>query len=224
MSLFFYYIPEYISNLLIKLFYNIIYFVSYGEILFVQNVQNPVTKFWNTIYPPMDEHEVNEVYSKDTKTCENIKTSLLINPLLKIRRFKKYNSAEKQYDLWDMVCPINICLDLPLNTVPLKRSNVRFLDIELNFTSKNKENIEHSILLSTPTYNYYVVGNKFCSTFIDYFMHTYHKDFINKHDLQVPFNYTLNIVDHNINIINLTENNAIVLNENDYTVLVLETD
>jgi len=69
-----------------------------------------------------------------------------------------------------------------------------------------------------------VVGNKFCSTFIDYFMHTYHKDFINKHDLQVPFNYTLNIVDHNINIINLTENNAIVLNENDYTVLVLETD
>ena len=207
MSLFFNYIPAYITNWVTTLAYNLVYFVSWGQLLFIQHVQKPSTRLWNTVYLPTDNVVVEGYFPSGLSGSNN----------LQIKRFKKYCPIEEKYTMWDMVRQTDSTTDEPTS------SNVRFLDMELHFTSNNNEDVEHSIALFTPTRNYYVVGNKICSTFIDYFMHTYHKDFVDQHDLTLPLKYTLTIVDHNINMVTLTEKDAIVLKEYDYSVLTSDS-
>jgi hypothetical protein len=79
--------------------------------------------------------------------------------------------------------------------------------------------IEHSIALKFPLRNYYVVGNKINADFIHYFMNTYHKDIVERYDLTAPYKYTMTVIDHNTKIEILNDNDAIVFNEHDYTII-----
>ena len=79
--------------------------------------------------------------------------------------------------------------------------------------------IEHSIALKFPLRNYYVVGNKINADFIHYFMNTYHKDIMERYDLTAPYKYTMTVIDHNTKIEILNDNDAIVFNEHDYTII-----
>ena len=93
----------------------------------------------------------------------------------------------------------------------IKTSKVPILCIEIQFKNNNNDEIKKTIELSSDKYNYDVKGNQICSQFIDYFVHTHHPDWIEEHQLVLPFQYTMNIVDSNINEITLTDEDILLL-------------
>jgi hypothetical protein len=136
-----------------------------------------------------------------------------------ITRHKKFCPVLEDYKHYDMVCGEGCILGLKQSCYP-QISNVRFLDMELAF--KDIDEMECSLSLHSPTRNYYMVGNKICSDFIHYFMQKYHPDVLEKYALTEPFEYTLTLVDHNVNVTVLTEKDSIVLKEYDYDVNLFE--
>lgn len=189
--------------------YNLIYFVSWGQILFQKYIHKPAYNVWTMLYPPVLSNVDYDVY----KTKDN--QSILIS------RHKTYCPVAQEYQFMDRIYKeTNPSTELIQEPVP---SKVRFLDLEFQFKLKSNQHhaneVEHSISLFSPNYNYYVVGNTICSNFIEYFIHTHHPELITSHELELPLQYTLTVVDHNINVVSLTEKEALVLTETDYKVV-----
>jgi hypothetical protein len=97
-----------------------------------------------------------------------------------------------------------------------KLSNINFMMIELEH-----ENEKHPIVLKDDTYNYYIVNNSLNQNFFKYYLKNVLKVPIN----EANFDYTVSIIDHNVNILTLLPHQHIVFNEHDYTVFpILETN
>lgn len=64
-------------------------------------------------------------------------------------------------------------------------------------------------------YNYFVDGNKICKKFLLYFLKEHHHDIFDKHINDINNDkYLLKIIDHNVNMIDLTPDKALVIKEN----------
>ena len=74
------------------------------------------------------------------------------------------------------------------------------------------DDINYQIKLSNDMENYYIVGNKINLLILSYLLKIQH-NIIKK--IQ---SYTLTIIDHNINMITITEKDEILFNENDYII------
>ena len=187
--------------------YNALYYFTCGQHVFIHRLQKPAYRLWNLLYPPADVVERNDF-------------SLENNNKFIVTRHKKYCPVLEDYKHYDVVSGEGSVVG-PASAHP-KISNVRFLDMELIF--KDIDEMECSLSLHSPTRNYYMVGNKICSDFIHYFMKTYHADVLKKYNLTEPFEYTLTLVDHNVNVVVLTEKDSIVLKEYDYDVTLDNDD
>jgi len=64
---------------------------------------------------------------------------------------------------------------------------------------------------------FYVVGNVFDSMFIRYFLKKYHAITYDQND-----DYTIRVLDHNVNSIELTKKNGIKINKDNYEIINLE--
>lgn len=92
-----------------------------------------------------------------------------------------------------------------------EKSDIKFMLIEF----KNGENI-YKIDLKTDKFNYYFVGNKFTKNFFIFYIKTYLNK---KYELNDNTNYTLKIIDHDINKIEFEftdKNESILLEKNGY--------
>ena len=98
--------------------------------------------------------------------------------------------------------------ELPTTLVP---SNIRFILAEL---SANNQTIK--LDFAGHNDNYYVVGNIFNSRFIDYFVHRYYK-------VDSLANYTLNIIDNNVNMVQISADDSIRLDKDTYTIIRKKT-
>jgi hypothetical protein len=99
------------------------------------------------------------------------------------------------------------------NSFDYKVSNVKFIAIDLNFNNKN-----YLINLKDSNYNYYVVNNSLNIFFFKYYIKNVLKiDF--KDD---DFDYSVNIIDNDVNMINLLPYQSIIINENDYKIYPVE--
>ena len=83
-----------------------------------------------------------------------------------------------------------------------------FLSVELE-TNNNK----YPIQLSSSEFNYYIVNNIINSTIIRYLLNQQHNIALNKE------NYKLNIIDNNIQFLNLTIEDKILLLKNGYKII-----
>jgi hypothetical protein len=90
-----------------------------------------------------------------------------------------------------------------------KLSNINFMMIELVH-----ENEKHPIVLKNDTYNYYIVNNSLNQNFFKYYLKNVLKVPINEN----KFDYTVFIIDDNVNFITLLPHQHIVFNEHDYTI------
>ena len=79
-----------------------------------------------------------------------------------------------------------------------------FLQVEISFGDKK---IEIQDFLK----NFYVQGNKFDKTFFRWFMKYFY-------DVELENTWTLNIIDHSVNILKLTQNDVILLKDNKYDI------
>jgi hypothetical protein len=99
------------------------------------------------------------------------------------------------------------------NSFDYKVSNVKFIAIDLNFNNKN-----YLINLKDSNYNYYIVNNSLNIFFFKYYIKNILKiDF--KDD---DFDYSVNIIDNDVNMINLLPYQSIIINENDYKIYPVE--
>jgi len=65
-------------------------------------------------------------------------------------------------------------------------------------------------------YNYLIVNNKLDRDFINYFLKTHYNIFIK--DLEIE-NYTIKIIDHNVNIVEFDNTKSLLVNKTEYEIL-----
>lgn len=97
-------------------------------------------------------------------------------------------------------------------------SNITFISLELHY-----DNNTYPIFLKTARYNYYIVNNKLNANFFKYYLITNHSDmFSDGFKENEAFEYTLTLIDHNVNVIELTNKQYIVFLENDYALCICD--
>ena len=88
-------------------------------------------------------------------------------------------------------------------------SNITFFAVELTY----KDEI-FSIELNSEEYNYYIVNNVLNKTFFKYYLTIVLKVDIDYNN----FDYIVNIIDHNVNIVELTPNDYLIIKKDDYEI------
>ena len=94
----------------------------------------------------------------------------------------------------------------------------KFMSIELHINGKSME-IE---LSKENMYNYYIVGNVIDNSSLKFILHEhYHSKFqeIFNKEVKIERDYTLHIVDNNVNVIQIKQDSQIVIQKNGYNVL-----
>lgn len=108
------------------------------------------------------------------------------------------------------------CPELKEGKLDYKLSKFAFMMIELEHNNE-----KYTIELKNDEYNYYIVNNSLNKNFFKYYFKNILKAPINYDN----FDYTVTIIDHNVNFITLLPEQYIIFNETDYTIFpISETD
>jgi hypothetical protein len=92
-----------------------------------------------------------------------------------------------------------------------KHSTIKFFSVELEY----KDTI-HSIELTNEIYNHYIVNNVLNNAFFKYYLTNILNIEIDKN----TFDYKLSVIDHNVNIVELTQNDSLIIKENNYELII----
>jgi len=76
------------------------------------------------------------------------------------------------------------------------------------------KNEKHRIELKNDMYNYYIVNNSLNQNFFKYYLKNVQKTAIDDNN----FDYTVYIIDHNVNIININQYQYIIIEEDGYKI------
>jgi len=97
-------------------------------------------------------------------------------------------------------------------------SDITFIALYLNYND-----VRYNINLKTDEFNFYVVGNIINKSFIQYYIkNILHDNILIKTD-EIPFLYKLELMDHEVNVIELNEKQYIIIEKNGYRVDKYET-
>ena len=91
-----------------------------------------------------------------------------------------------------------------------KLSKLRFFSIELTYNDEI-----YQIELINNKHNHYIVSNILDKHFFQYYLTTVLKVNVDNNS----FNYNVSIIDHNVNIIHLTPNDYLIINEDSYEIV-----
>ena len=94
-------------------------------------------------------------------------------------------------------------------------SDITFVALYLNYNNER-----YNINLKINDYNFYVVGNVINKTFLQYYMkNILHNDIsINSDTEELSSSYKLELMDHEVNLMSLTETQYIIIEKNGYNV------
>jgi len=90
-------------------------------------------------------------------------------------------------------------------------------ETNVNETNNNNET-NYNIQLSSDTMNFYVVGNVFNTNFFKYYLENVLNVKIDN-DINNPFTYKLELMDHNVSMVYLNETQSIVIKKYGYEIL-----
>jgi hypothetical protein len=219
-------IKETSTHLTIKLGYNLLYWFSVCQIEFqkVTNKMNPsIILLWKDVLKYLTD---NGILLNPNK-CKIL--VLLDNNGNEISKTTLTNSESwlttecKDINLTDSSCSGLILMDTNVDTgcvnnvfyetIPTsfdyKVASINFMMLELEH-----QNVKHLIELKNKQHNYYIVNNSLNKNFFKYYL----KNVLNVNINETNFDYTLTIVDHNINMITLLPHQYLVINEHDYQI------
>ncbi len=181
---------------------------------------------------------VNSIAVEDIKTIISFfnegdlikkqELSTMFNDLAELEVFQDKNDNENDYDLItitiisknedninsNILTVVNIITvvnkQTPTHPYSFELSNIKFIACYVK-----QDDISYTLDLCKDNTNYYIVGNVINCAFIKYYL----KNVLNVTiDNNIPFKYTLEIMDHNVNMIYLTEKDDIVIHKDDYIV------
>jgi hypothetical protein len=212
--------PEQYNSLLINTSFYLILTYSYFELHFKRFCNNKYILYFSTkIYNIINKNNTNEIdIVKDSVVIESCnKTNLCekksVNYDYDFIIFSDYDNISESSDKINKVIyykdnESNSDLDYKY-----KICKFSFISITIQFIYKNEERL-NTIKLSNDYENYYIVGNKINRTFISYLM----KHNFNINLEEANYKYKITFIDNNVNIKNITENEEIIFNENDYEI------
>ena len=94
-----------------------------------------------------------------------------------------------------------------------KVSNIKFISLDLTYNTQT-----YPIELKNEIYNHYIVNNKLNSEFYQYYLQNILNISINKDH---NFDYKVQLIDHNVNILELSCDQELIIKENDYEIINL---
>ena len=92
-----------------------------------------------------------------------------------------------------------------------KQADYKFIMTEI--TIDDKKIVVH---FKTDKYNYLIVNNNNNKYFINYFLKTHYNDLVK--DLEIE-NYSIRIVDHNVNIVEFDSSKTLIIKETGYEII-----
>lgn len=99
-------------------------------------------------------------------------------------------------------------------TFEYTKSNVHFVSIELDHGGNS-----HPISLKNDTHNYYIVNNPLNQNFFKYYL----KNILKVQIKDDNFDYSIRIIDHNVNFVDLLPHQHIIIEEHDYKIYPTQT-
>ena len=207
-----------ISPTLIKLCYKLLYTFSFCQIQFNKIVKLIIPYVKDVKQYLKDKGLIEEIKMQSIEIiCKNgdVEHRLLISDKTPLEAFEHLFELDKHmgvllYDKdFETGCINNIYREKLHDIRDYKLSNINFMMIELEH-----ENEKHPIVLKNNTHNYYIVNNSLNQNFFKYYLKNIIKAPINEDN----FNYTVTIIDHNVNMLTLLPHQHIVFDEHDYTI------
>jgi len=218
-------IIEKTHNYTINIFYNLLYIYSIIQIKVIK-IKQIVEPYYSLVYEIVNDILIeNSIISKDNiKTvvsfycngnllklteysfpCNQIFTSNLVKPdncdLITIEDLLTNESSQ-----------VNItCVNTISENINFSISNIKFLSFECLYNDTY-----YNIELKTSKYNFYMNETIIDKHFIKYYL----KNILNiKYEINDNhFIYTLNLIDHNVNCLQLTELDTIIIKQNNYII------
>ena len=229
-------ITEYYKPKLITLSYNVIYCYSYIQIkynkfnVFIMpfinilcvSISNFLKKNNLIHFSEPNPKLVFEIYGKGV----NIK-NIFLDENNKNQIYNLFNEDLKLYNNYDFIIlsdqtnissnkihyyNFNNITNDTIDSINYKVSNIKFISMDLTYNTKT-----YPIELQNRLYNHYIVNNKLNSEFYQYYL---------RNILHVPieiennnFDYNVQIIDHNVNIFDLSSRQELIIKENDYEII-----
>jgi hypothetical protein len=209
-----------LNNYFINILYNIIHLYSKLTILFNKHINCNIKKRLFNVYNKFfNSYLTIEFCEKGILFRTNYIFKSNISSKEKILELKK-NIEPLEYDLIiysekdDEQDKINkICYKQFPDSFSYEKSNIKFLSLILFYND-----ISIEIELANEVNNFYIVNNVINKNFFIYYLSNIKKvkDFYIGYLFE--FNYKLELIDHNVNIINLDETDEIIIEQKNYII------
>ena len=105
-----------------------------------------------------------------------------------------------------------ICLDISEQAECLK-ADFKFILMEVIIKDMN-----FAITLVSDDYNYMMASNRLSKSFIKYFLKAHYSRFVINLDENELNNYTIKVLDHNMESLEFTSNDVLIINKSSYSV------
>jgi len=223
--------PEKYESLLVEIPLKMIYIYSNCQILYGK-LQRKANEFIDN--NPQVKKAMNDIYKICGKGLDNI--DLEIEYIINGDVLGKYKRTQTLPDVSSPDDALFIFSDLstseqrvnkkilqPEINFNYKISNIQFILLELKLIFKLAGSSENTykIVLKTDEYNYYIVNNILDRKFFKYYLKKYYSDKVTSETLVNAEKMNVKLIDQDVNIkmFDLTEDNAIILKENEYILL-----
>jgi hypothetical protein len=141
-----------------------------------------------------NKNQINNIFNEELKICNNY-DFVILSDQTKTTCTNKIH----YYNFPDTFDNINY-----------KISNIKFISMDLSYNSQI-----YPIELQNDTYNHYIINNKLNSEFYQYYL----KNILNISIENDKFDYKVQLIDHNVNILELSPQQELLIKENDYEII-----
>jgi hypothetical protein len=195
-----------------------IYNISYNLLYFVSLCQIKINKLVSKI-----QHYIYYIHNSDSIVIEYYKNDVLyhylnINDYTKIDDIKNILLCDSSLDYIVIIKTSEnmknmfVCNASYLNNenfnLDLVESNVKFISLNVVYNENN-----YKVELRNNKYNFYIVHNKINNIFIRYYL-----KHILKTEIKDDFKYVIELLDNNVNFINLTNEESIIIEKDTYVI------
>jgi hypothetical protein len=191
-----------------------LFVLSYNTIYLLSKLQIFLNKIMKSKQIEVISNQIEDMMNHEKGDIDVIKYNDVI---FQINHEKLYSYIPLYHDFIiyvdkNSIKPYNKMIYYNVNEIPcFEYEMCDYHFVSLNVSINNKK---YKLHLHNEKENYYLVNNKINSMFICYLLKKQHGIDIDSFDIK----YTLEIMDHNINIKTITEKEEIIFNKKDYTV------
>ena len=204
---------------------NTIMYISYNLIYYITGLQILCNKSYKLIKPfVLFIHSFTNNSNAYNSTTHNYNIFIIANGIVMLTTNKEkitndvlnYNNQNINFDFVLYSHVNNKVLYKIFPTIyEYNILSYKFINAELISKSQQKINIS----FVTSSYNYFIENNFIDKHFILYFMNTHYKDFMITLPPDDLNEYTMNIIDDKINIIEISNLDTILLKKNKYIII-----